>query len=73
MYFNDQNVTFMKYLDFEIFAKSRKVYKSDKPWVRKVDMFLQPCRVDHKSKLALLINLNNNQFLKMCAYAHIFY
>ena len=42
MYFNDQNVTFMKDLGFKIIAKSRKVYKSDKPWVRKVDMFLQP-------------------------------
>ena len=43
MYLNDKNVTFMKHFLFKIIAKSRKVYKSDKSWVKKADMFLQTC------------------------------
>ena len=40
MYLNDKNVTFMFMTHF--YSKSRKAYKLDKPWVRKVDMFVQP-------------------------------
>ena len=31
----------MKHFGFKIREKSRKVYKSDKSWVKKADMFLQ--------------------------------
>ena len=39
----DKNVSFMRHRCFKTIAQYRKVYTSYKPWVRNVDMFLQPC------------------------------